>query len=60
MKCTKPNCERDATMNLLGNRPICRRCGDEHNRKARERSAERRAQGLYSPSILKRRRQAKD
>lgn len=39
-------------MGLLGKHPICRKCGDEHNRKARERSAQRRERGLYPPSTV--------
>jgi hypothetical protein len=53
-KCSKPKCRRVATLQLLGDHPICRKCGDESNRKKRIRSAERRADGLYSPSIMAR------
>jgi hypothetical protein len=54
MKCTKPDCDNEATLQLLGKHPICRTCGDEKNRKARERSAKARAEGRYSPSIMAR------
>jgi hypothetical protein len=39
-----------ATLQILGDHPICRKCGDEHNRKSRERSAKRRGKGKYPPS----------
>lgn len=51
MKCSIPKCDEKATLQLLGNHPLCRACGDEKNRKGRKRAAERRAQGLYAPSI---------
>jgi ribosome assembly protein YihI (activator of Der GTPase) len=54
MTCTTPNCPNEATLKLLGKHPICRTCGDEKNRKARERSAKARAKGHYSPSIMAR------
>lgn len=41
-------------MQLLGNHPLCRKHGDEQNSKKRERSAQRRAEGRYSPSIMAR------
>lgn len=50
MKCSKPNCRSKAALALLGGHPLCRQCGDEKNRKARLRSARRRAAGLYPPS----------
>jgi hypothetical protein len=57
--CTTPNCHNEATLQLLGKHPICRTCGDEKNRKARERSARARANGHYSPSIMDRWSEAK-
>lgn len=54
VECSRPCCRRVATLQLLGETPICRQCGDEKNRKSRARSAERRAQGLYSPAIIAR------
>lgn len=59
MTCTTPNCPNEATLQLLGKHPICRTCGDEKNRKARERSARARAEGRYSPSIMARWSEAK-
>lgn len=55
MTCSTHKCRRKAVLQLLGQHPLCRGCGDEKNRKARERSAKRRAEGKYSPSILERR-----
>ncbi len=55
LKCTKLGCTENATHQLLGKHPICRWCAEEKNAKARAASAKRRALGLYSPSILKRR-----
>lgn len=52
--CSTPRCRRKPVLQLLGNHPLCRGCGDEKNRKARERSAKRREEGHYSPSILAR------
>lgn len=54
IKCSTPKCRRNAALHLLGEHPICRKCGDEKNRKSRERSAARRAEGLYSPAIMAR------
>ena len=54
MKCSTPKCRRKPVMQLLGDHPLCRKCGDEQNRKKRERSAIRRAEGKYSPSIVSR------
>jgi hypothetical protein len=53
-KCSIPKCRRNATLQLLGNHPLCRKCGDDKNRKSRERSAKRRAEGKYSPAIVAR------
>ncbi len=49
--CSIPACTNTATLQLLGKHPLCRACGDKKNRKARARSAARRAEGHYSPSI---------
>lgn len=53
-KCSTPRCRRKPVMQMLGDHPLCRKCGDEKNLKARLRSAERRAAGHYSPSIIAR------
>lgn len=58
-QCSTPKCRRVATLQLLGVHPICRKCGDEKNRKARARSAQRRAEGHYSPAIRLRWSEAK-
>ena len=50
-KCSTPKCRRKPTLQMLGDNPLCRKCGDDKNRKSRERSAQRRAEGHYSPSI---------
>ena len=54
VRCSTTKCRCKATLQLLGKHPICRRCGDVKNTKSRARSAERRSQGLYSPSIVAR------
>ena len=58
-KCSTPLCPGEPVLQLLGNHPLCRKCGDEKNRKSRIRSAKRRASGHYAPSILARRHNAK-
>jgi hypothetical protein len=55
-QCSTPGCQNEATLQLLGNHPICRACGDVKNAKARVRSAKARARGHYSPSILARKK----
>lgn len=54
IKCVTPNCRRKPVLGMLGRLPCCRKCGDERNRKSRERSAKARASGHYSPSIMAR------
>jgi len=52
--CSTPRCNGTPVLQLLGSHPLCRKCGDVKNAKARARSAAARARGHYSPSIKSR------
>lgn len=51
MRCSTPKCPNTPVLQLLGDHPICRACGDVKNAKSRARSARAREKGHYSPSI---------
>ena len=54
IRCSRSGCRLPASNALLGRIPLCRKHADAQNARKRERSAERRAEGDYSPSILAR------
>ena len=54
IKCSTPKCRRNAVLQLLGDNPLCRKCGDEKNRRSRARSKKRRQAGHYPPSTIAR------